>query len=137
MKQHLHRLSLFLLILSLVSSLFFLFKVREQNQLIDELINITVKSKNLNDSEQIAISLSREIYRRTRKGINKDDLDLYSRIEGTSFFNVSSGVSYKIWRLWHHRPFSIWLLRDYVTNLIKCLVETQDPKKPLEEHIIG
>jgi hypothetical protein len=95
MKQHLYRLSLCLLILSLVFSLFFLVKIRDQNQLIDKLIDVAVTSKDLNDREQIAISLSSEIYRRTNKGINKDELDLYSRIESTSFFNVSSAVSLK------------------------------------------
>ena len=94
-KQYLYFLSLFLLVFSLVSSLFFFFKVRERNQLIDELIDIAVKSKNLNDREEIVISLSKEIFKRTFKGINKDDLDLYSRIESTSFFNISSAVSLK------------------------------------------
>ncbi len=95
MKLYLYRLSLLLLILSLVSSVFFYFKVRERNQLIDELIDVAVNSENLDDSEQIAISLSEKIFERTHRGLNKEDLDWYSGIESTSFFNVTSAASLK------------------------------------------
>lgn len=49
----------------------------------------------MNGSEEIIISLSNEVYKKTNQGINKDDLDWYSRIESTSFFNVTSAVSLK------------------------------------------
>lgn len=93
MRKNLHRLTIFLLVLSLVFSIFFLFKVRERNKFINELIDISVKSKDLDDVEQIVISVSREIYKKTNKGLIRDELDLYSRVESLSFFNVTSAVS--------------------------------------------
>ena len=95
MKQYIYRLALLLLVFSLISSVFFSFKAVERNQLIDELINVAVKNKNLNDREQIAISLSEEIFERTHNGLDKRDLDWYSGIESTSFFNVTSAESLK------------------------------------------
>ena len=65
MKLYLHLLSLFLLLSSLTASSFFVFQVREENQLLDDLIYVNVRSKDLNDTEQIAISLSEAIYKLT------------------------------------------------------------------------
>jgi len=95
MRRHLHRLSLVLLILSLISSVFFVFKVREANQLLDALTDDAVTSKNLKDREQIVISLAQEIYRRVDRPLNKDDVDWYTRLAGGSFFYISAAGSLK------------------------------------------
>ncbi|HUI07012.1 MAG TPA: hypothetical protein VL486_08395 [Verrucomicrobiae bacterium] len=95
MKRWLHRLSLLLLILSLISSGFFVFKVRERNQLLDRLIDDVVTGRNLKDRSEIVISLAQEIYQRTNRPLRKDEVDWYTRVMGSSFFYISAAGSLK------------------------------------------
>jgi hypothetical protein len=94
-RKSLYSAALTALIASLCLSLFFFLKVKECNRYLDDLINVAVHQKGLQDTEEMVISLSKEIYRRTKKGLNKDDLDWYSRIESASLFNMTSAVSLK------------------------------------------
>ncbi|MBI3949934.1 MAG: hypothetical protein HY314_05715 [Acidobacteria bacterium] len=94
-RKSLYYASLTALVASLFVSTFFSFKIKEQNHYIDDLINVAVHQKGLQNTEEMVISLSKEIYRRTKRGLSKHDLDWYSQIESASFFNMTSAVSLK------------------------------------------
>jgi hypothetical protein len=79
------------LVVSLSGTVFFSFKIRERERLLDRLIQTALPSGG--GAEESALRLSDEIYRQTRNPLPLNDMDWYSRWESTSAFNVTSAVS--------------------------------------------
>jgi hypothetical protein len=107
MREKAHRVTVLALLLAMVSSAFFFVKVSEANLLLDNLIDVAVTQTGVTDTADVAASLAGEIYRRTNRGLNAEDLDWYSRLEGTSFFGVSSaaGLQYGFYGIVGHSQY--------------------------------
>jgi len=86
-------LSLTVFSLSILASVFFLSKVREHNFYIRNLIYAAVWRKHLTQTDEIALSLDKEVYRRTNRALQKQDVDWYAQVESFSFFNVTPAVA--------------------------------------------
>jgi hypothetical protein len=76
-----------------LSSIFFFAKMRERAAYINDLTQSALTPEERDDPSQAAVALSRAIYRRTNNTTAVDDLDVFSRWESTSFFNVTAGTS--------------------------------------------
>ena len=81
------------LIAAVISSVFFLFKVREREHFLAELIAASGAARADLTVEETVLTLSDHIYNRTRNNLELKQLDLYSRLESTSPFNVTSAVA--------------------------------------------
>jgi len=94
-RKHAYRVSVFLLVVFLASAVLLAVKVIEQELLLDGLIADVVSTRGLTSHDEIAIALSKEIYSRTNRALRPDQVDLFTRIESASFFNLSSAASLK------------------------------------------
>ena len=81
------------LAVSLVSTLFFTFKIREREHYLDRLVESALPDNRDGSNEEIVIRLSEAIHEKTSNPLSTQDLDSYSRWESTSPFNVTSAVS--------------------------------------------
>ncbi len=100
LNMKIYRLLILICIALFCLSLFFYFKVREENQLIDNFINESIDKKLVNDRQYIAISLATAIYYQTKKVISGEKLDWYDKLETTyllpaSLVHLTAGVSLK------------------------------------------
>jgi hypothetical protein len=95
-----YRLFILICIALFCLSLFFYYKIYEENQLIDNFINKSIDKKLLNDRQYIAISLATAIYHQTKNVISGEKLDWYDKLETTyllpaSLLHLTAGVSLK------------------------------------------
>ncbi|MGA9754283.1 MAG: hypothetical protein WBV23_03990 [Desulfobaccales bacterium] len=95
-----YRLFISICIVLFCLSLFFYYKVYEENQLIDNFIIESVDKQFATDTQNIAISLATAIYYGTKKVISGDELDWYDTLETkyllpASLVHLTAGVSLK------------------------------------------
>ena len=95
MKNIVFKSSVILAFIAFIFIVFFSTKIIQRNRYLENLIQVSVIDRGLTDNDDIAISISREIFRSTNRVVTRDKLDAYSRWEAFSFFNVTSGVSLK------------------------------------------
>lgn len=95
MRKTIFYISLGFFIISLFLVVFFFIKIKEENHYLDDLINNSVIKRKITNPEETILALSKEIYRKTNKGLIKDNLDWFSQIESISFFNMTAAVSLK------------------------------------------
>jgi hypothetical protein len=86
---------IFISTISLILSIFFYFKMNEEDALLDSLIEESFTSKNLYTLEDSVLAISNTIYNSTNGWVESDSMDWYSRWEALGFFKMSSGVGLK------------------------------------------
>jgi len=76
-----------------LASGFFYDKAREGDKVLADFVNNVTRGIPLADTDRVAMTLSREVFRRTGSFVPANDLPLYDRLEAASIFNVTSSVS--------------------------------------------
>ena len=79
--------------LSALASGFFYDKLRDSERILKGFVMESTHGISLADTDLVAMTLSREVFRRTSHFVPPESLSLYDRLESASFFNVSTSVS--------------------------------------------
>ncbi len=78
-----------------LASVLFYAKTRERGRLLDTFIDEALAGVDRADTDAVVHALALAVYTRTNRGVPPAELPLYERLEATSFFNVTTGVSLK------------------------------------------
>src|SRR5262249_49602164 len=79
--------------LFLTASGFFFDKSREADRVLSSFVNGAIRGIPPADTDNVAMALSQEVFRRTGRYAPTTDLPLFDRLEAASIFHISASVS--------------------------------------------
>jgi len=89
----LHPIFVLLAALFLTASGFLFDKSRESDRVLANFVTDSTRGVPASDTDQVAMAISREVFRRTDRYVPNSELSLFDRLEAASIFNVSASVS--------------------------------------------